>query len=208
VPKRTAVRTASPDAIVEAVTSLRSGGLVAFPTDTVYGLAADPQNEQAVQGIYEAKDRPPVKPIPLLFASVEDAEKLAGPLSAGARKLAARYWPGALTLVVDAPPGLSSTLLSGGDTVGIRIPDHPIALQLIGAWGGPLGVTSANKSGEPSLKNPNDVIKSLDGRIELVIDGGECPGGVESTVVDIRGPEPVILREGAISREEIAETLK
>lgn len=208
VPKSTTFRPADPDAINEAVRGLKAGGLVAFPTDTVYGLAADPANESAIQDIYQAKDRPPVKPIPLLFASLEDAERTVGPLTGGAKKLAERFWPGAITLVVDAPDGLSPTLLSGGTTVGIRVPDHSVARALLTAWAGPLGVTSANRSGESSLRSAEEVRNSLDGRIDLILDGGECPGGVESTVVDIRGAEPVILRLGALSAEQIAETLR
>lgn len=180
---------------------LQNGGLVAFPTDTVYGLAAQLDLPKAIQRLYEAKDREAGKAIAVLVGSIEQLELVATGLSEQAARLAARYWPGALTLVLPRRMDLPEEL-SALPTVGVRMPDHPFALALLRA-SGPLAVTSANRSGETSPQTAGDVLAQLDGRVELVLDGGQCPGGVPSTVVDCTGAELRILRQGAILAEEI-----
>ncbi len=163
---------------------------MAFPTDTVYGLAA---GHGRVKKLFAAKGRSPEKRIPVLLADAAnlDASATVTPL---ARRLARTFWPGPLTIVLNAP---------GRGTLGFRVPDHPIARQLLAASGGGLPVTSANRSGGPECRTAEEVLAQLDGRIDLVLDGGPTPGGVASTVVDCTGAEPVILREGAIPRERL-----
>lgn len=193
--------TADPQAVRRALEILHIGGLIAFPTDTVYGLAAELHSPQGILRLYEAKGRDESKAIPVLVGSVEQLVQVTDGLSGRASRLAARYWPGALTLVVPRRPDLPNEL-SELPTVGVRMPDHPFALELLRA-SGPLAVTSANSSGMPSPRTAEDVLAQLDGRIELVLDGGPCPGGVPSTVVDCTGEELKILRQGAISAAEI-----
>jgi len=193
--------TADPQAVRRALEILHIGGLIAFPTDTVYGLAAELHSPQGILRLYEAKGRDESKAIPVLIGSVEQLVQVTDGLSGRASRLAARYWPGALTLVVPRRPDLPNEL-SELPTVGVRMPDHPFALELLRA-SGPLAVTSANSSGMPSPQTAEDVLAQLDGRIELVLDGGPCPGGVPSTVVDCTGEELKILRQGAISAAEI-----
>lgn len=189
------------DAIPHAMQVLMLGGLVAFPTDTVYGVGALAFDAEAVESIYAAKDRPVEKAIPVLIGGPEDLEKVTAELSPMAAKLAARFWPGPLTLVVSKHPDLPH-VISAAPTVGVRVPDHPVARALLQA-AGPMAVTSANISGEVSPKTVEEVSRQLSGRIPLILDGGETPGGVPSTVVDCLGTEPVILREGPIPLREI-----
>ncbi|MFZ5857445.1 MAG: L-threonylcarbamoyladenylate synthase [Chloroflexota bacterium] len=188
-------------AIPHALETLRAGGLVAFPTDTVYGLGCLAFDQAAIESIYVAKDRPLEKAIPILIADVDDLDRVARDLPERARRLASRFWPGPLTLVlpkrVDLPAAVSAT-----DTVGVRVPDNDIARTLLRA-AGPMAVTSANLSGRENPRTVSEVIRQLDGRIPLVLDGGETRGGVPSTVVDVSGAEPVILREGPITLEQI-----
>lgn len=188
-------------AIPHALETLRAGGLVAFPTDTVYGLGCLAFDQAAIESIYVAKDRPLEKAIPILIADVDDLDRVARDLPERARRLASRFWPGPLTLIlpkrVDLPAAVSAT-----DTVGVRIPDNDIARTLLRA-AGPMAVTSANLSGRENPRTVSEVIRQLDGRIPLVLDGGETRGGVPSTVVDVSGAEPVILREGPITLEQI-----
>ena len=193
------------DNILRALEILKNGGLVAFPTDTVYGVGTMAFDENAIKSIYVAKDRPVEKAIPILLGRSEDLEKVAASLTSMAEKLAARFWPGPLTLVIPKHPSLP-TVVSATPTVGVRVPDHPIARALLTA-AGPMAVTSANISGEPSPKTAGEVSRQLNKRIPIILDGGETPGGVPSTVVDCTGAEPVILREGPISLEEIKATL-
>jgi L-threonylcarbamoyladenylate synthase len=188
-------------ALQKALEILHSGGIIAFPTDTVYGLAADLQLPRAIQRLYEVKGREEAKAIPVLVGSIDQLDLVAAGLSEQAASLAVRYWPGALTLVVERRPELPSEL-SELPTVGVRMPNHPFALELLRA-SGPLAVTSANRSGEPSPQTVEDVLAQLDGRVELVLDGGRCPGGVPSTVVDCTGLDLKILRQGAIPAADI-----
>ncbi len=182
------INAGAPGAIAEAAAALARGELVAFPTDTVYGLAA---GHGHTKKLFVAKGRPPEKRIPVLLADAAnlDASAIVTPL---ARRLAHRFWPGPLTIVLTAP---------GRGTLGFRVPHHAIARQLLAASGGGLPVTSANRSGETECRTAGNVLAQLEGRIHLVLDGGRTPGGVASTVVDCTGEEPVIVRQGAIPRD-------
>jgi L-threonylcarbamoyladenylate synthase len=194
-----------PQTLARALSVLNDGGLVAFPTDTVYGLGTLAFNAEAVKRIYVAKDRPAEKAIPVLIADLDDLAKVTSEVSRPAARLAARFWPGALTLVVAKHPDIpESVSISAG--VGVRIPNHPVARNLLRA-AGPLAVTSANLSGLNSPTTALEVYEQLAGRIALIIDGGKTPGGIASTVVDCIGSEPVILRVGPISKEEIEAVL-
>lgn len=194
-----------PDAIEQALRILRAGGLAAFPTDTVYGLGALAFDGPAVESIYAAKDRPVEKAIPILIADADDLDKVAVDIPPMARILAARFWPGPLTLVVPKQPTLPEAI-SATTTVAVRIPDHPVARALLRA-AGPMAVTSANLSGQPSPVEAEEVLRQLNGRIPLVLDGGVTPGGVPSTLVDCLGAEPVLLREGPLTKEQILAAL-
>jgi L-threonylcarbamoyladenylate synthase len=193
--------TTDPRAIPRALEILRAGGLVAFPTDTVYGLGCLAFDQAAIESIYLAKDRPLEKAIPILIADADDLDRVARGVPELARRLASRFWPGPLTLVVpkraDLPAAVSATA-----TVGVRVPDHDAARALLRA-AGPMAVSSANLSGHASPRTVSEVIHQLNGRIPLVLDGGETRGGVPSTVADVTGAGPVILREGPITSEQI-----
>jgi len=189
------------DTLVRALSVLQSGGLVAFPTDTVYGLGALAFNKIAIERVYTAKGRPIDKAIPILIGGPQDLERVTSGLPPIAAKLAARFWPGPLTLIVPKHPSLPE-IVSSAPTVGVRVPDHPLARALLQA-AGPMAVTSANLSGKPSPRTAGEVLLQLKGRIPLILDGGETPGGVSSTVVNCLGAEPVILRAGPISLEDI-----
>jgi L-threonylcarbamoyladenylate synthase len=193
--------TASPAAIPAALRVLRGGGLVAYPTDTVYGVAALLQDAAAIDRLYQAKERSPNKAIAVLIGELEQLDQVAAHLPAAALRLAERFWPGALTLVVPRHPGLPANL-SPLPTIGVRMPDHTFARELL-RQAGPLATTSANLSGGSNPRDAQEVLAQLEGRIELVIDGGAAPGGVPSTVVDCSGPQLTILREGAISAAQI-----
>jgi len=180
---------------------LQEGGLVAFPTDTVYGVGTLAFNAAAVRSIYIAKDRPDDKAIPVLIGDSTDLEKVTQEIPEAASRLAARFWPGPLTLVVPKRPDLPETV-SATPIVGVRVPDHALARKLLSAVG-PMAVTSANLSGQPSPSTAQEVLAQLGGRIALIIDGGKTPGGIPSTVVDCSGQEIRILREGPILKDQI-----
>ena len=201
----TILPTTDSQAIQAALLVLQAGGLVAFPTDTVYGLAADPFNRAAIERLYAAKERNMSKAIAVLVGTVEQLSQITPGLPTQAEALAARFWPGALTLVVSRRAELPAQL-SVLPTIGVRMPDHPFALNLLQA-SGPLATTSANQSGAGNPLTAADVLDQLGGRIELVLDGGTCPGGVPSTVVDCTVPDVRVLREGAISAEDIRAVL-
>ena len=189
------------DTISRALEILKAGGLVAFPTDTVYGVGTLAFDGTAVESIYAAKDRPVDKAIPILIGGLEDLDKVTAEVPPIAAKLAAHFWPGPLTLVVPKHPHLPDAV-SATPTVGVRVPDHPVARALLRA-AGPMAVTSANISGEDSPKTAEEVNRQLNRRISLILDGGETPGGVPSTVVNCLGTEPDILREGPITLKDI-----
>ena len=191
----------SPDAIQLALDFLNDGRLVAFPTDTVYGVGALVFDGKAVESIYAAKDRPIEKAIPVLIADADDMDKAGMDIPDIARRIAARFFPGPLTCIIPKQPTLPSAV-SATSTVGVRVPDHEVTRALLRA-AGPMTVTSANISGQPSPSTAEEVFAQLNGRIPLIIDGGKTPGGVPSTVVDCTGSEIKILREGPISLEEI-----
>ncbi len=203
--KTTILPTTDPRSIPIALQVLQNGGLVAFPTDTVYGLAADPFNPTAIERLYAAKERDMSKAIAVLVGTMEHLNQITPGFSEQAKALAARFWPGALTLVISRRAELPAQL-SALPTIGVRMPDHPFALKLLQA-SGPLATTSANRSGMDNPKTAADVLDQLGGRIVLVLDGGSCPGGVPSTVVDCTIPDVRILREGAISAEDIRAVL-
>jgi len=187
-----------PAALRRAVALLRDGSSVAFPTDTVYGLGADAFQPEAVAELYRAKGRPADKAMPLLLASPEQLEQVVSEVSPLARRLAEHFWPGGLTLVLPARPTIPAIVTAGGTTVAVRIPNHPVAQALITAVGVPLATTSANRSGRPSPVTAGAVLADLDGLIPLILDGGVCPGGIESTVVEVSRETLRILRRGAI----------
>ncbi len=197
----------APAAFERAVALLRGGELVAFPTDTVYGVGALAWEAQAVAKLYAAKLRPAGKAIPILLADPADVELVARDLPSAARRLAERFWPGPLTLVVPRAERVPPEVSAGGTSVAVRVPDHAMARDLIRAAGAPLATTSANLSGGPSPVTAQDVAAQLAGRIPFILDGGPCPGGVASTVVDLTGPQPVVLRPGPISLDEILAAL-
>jgi len=191
----------SSDAITRALEILRAGGLVAFPTDTVYGVGALAFDGKAVKSIYTAKDRPIEKAIPVLIGDIGDLDKVAISIPSTALKLASRFWPGPLTILVPKKQELPEAV-SATSTIGVRVPDHEIACALLRA-AGPMAVTSANLSGRASPTTAEEVLAQLGGRIELIIDGGKTPGGVPSTLVDCTGDEIRVLREGPITEEEL-----
>lgn len=198
---------ADPEAVEKAVSLLRAGRVIAHPTDTVYGVAADAGNADAVALLYEVKRRPRDKAIPLLLADADNVNRVAAHIPEIAHVLAARFWPGGLTMVVPAADWLPDVLTAGGDTVAVRLPDHDVPRELARRLGRPLAATSGNLSGHPSPVTAGDVAKQLGDRIPLVLDAGPAPGGVASTVVDLTGDRPRILRDGAISRDELAPWL-
>ena len=198
------VRAADAAGIHDAAKLLRDGRLVAFPTETVYGLGADATNGRAVAAIFAAKRRPQFNPLKVHLGNQAQAESYAL-FNEPARKLAAAFWPGALTLVLrrakDCP--LSDLVSAGLETVALRVPAHPIAQQLLAEAGVPIAAPSANASGRISATIASHVQDSLGGSVDLILDGGAAPLGLESTVIGFEGNDPVLLRAGAITREEI-----
>ena len=192
--------------IAQAAKRLRHGRLVAFPTETVYGLGADATNDAAVHRIFEAKGRPPSNPLIIHITDTAAAARLAN-LSDLARRLADRFWPGALTLVLERRPdsGLSLLATAGLPTVAIRAPAHPVANQLLRQTGCPVAAPSANKSGRISPTRAAHVRSQLGSVVDLIVDGGPCPLGLESTVLDLSGPTPAILRPGGTTQEALEE---
>lgn len=186
-----------------AIEILRRGGLVAYPTDTVYGLGANPLDEVAVARVYEVKGRPRHVGLPLLIGSVSQLESVASDVPDVAWLLAEHLLPGALTLVLRKSPSVPAIVSGGRETIAVRVPNHPVPIALVEGLGTPLVGTSANLSGRPSPVTAEEVRGQLGGRVDHVIDGGRCPGGVDSTVIDLTEKEPRIAREGAVSREEI-----
>jgi L-threonylcarbamoyladenylate synthase len=207
--KMTRVETASPKAIAAAGACLRAGGLVAMPTETVYGLAADATSDEAVAGVYAAKERPAINPLIAHVLDIETAREH-GLFGADAETLARAFWPGPLTLVLPAAPTSRISLLAraGLDSVAVRSPSHETARALIEAAGVPLAAPSANRSGRVSSTTAAHVAADLDGRVDFILDGGPCRHGVESTIVGCLGPRPQLLRPGAITREAIESALR
>lgn len=192
--------------IQHALEILQSGGIVAFPTDTVYGLGALAFDNTAIESIYKAKDRPVEKAIPILIGDLSDLDKVAVNIPNMALRFASRFWPGPLTCIVPKKQTLPLAV-SATPTVAVRIPDHADARTLLRATG-PMAVTSANISGQTSPSTAQGVYGQLNGRIPLILDGGKTRGGVPSTLADCTGEKPAILREGPISLEELLAALK
>ncbi|MBM4010144.1 MAG: threonylcarbamoyl-AMP synthase [Planctomycetes bacterium] len=190
-------------AIDRAVEVLGRGGLVAIPTETVYGLAADALDAEAVAGIFRAKGRPATNPIIVHVADVAMARELAAAWPPAAAAIAARFWPGPVTVVVPRGPRIPDIVTAGGPTVALRCPDHRLARRLIAAAGVPLAAPSANRSEAVSPTTPHHVLESLGNRIDLILDGGPCRAGIESTVIDCTVSPPRILRPGPLSQAAI-----
>jgi L-threonylcarbamoyladenylate synthase len=188
--------------IEEAAEVLRNGGLVAYPTDTVYGLAALPEDHAAVENLFAAKRRAPEQSTPLLIASPRDLMLVTDEVPEVAMNLIREFWPGGLTIVLKKSPKFFTRAVTG-TTVCVRVPDHIVPRELVRLLGSPITGTSANISGQAEPLTADDVRSQLGGEIDMVIDGGTCPGGTPSTVVDCTAEPPRVLRAGAITREEL-----
>jgi L-threonylcarbamoyladenylate synthase len=191
------------DAIEEAATWVRNGGIVAVPTDTFYGLAADPFRADAIARVFAVKGRQAERALPLIAADAAQIVQHLGPLSPTGARLAGRFWPGPLTIVVAAPPALARDVSGGTGTVGVRVPDDAVVRAIAAACGRPITATSANISGEPATADPDEVERALGDSIDLLIDTGRTRGGAPSTIVDVTGLEPRLVRAGAIPWEEV-----
>jgi L-threonylcarbamoyladenylate synthase len=196
-----------PAAIARAAGCLRDGGLVAFPTETVYGLGVHALDRAAVRRLFEAKQRPSTDPLIVHVDSVEQLAALASKVPESARALGSRFWPGPLTLVLLRSPAVPDEVAAGLDTVAVRVPSHPVARALIRAAAVPIAAPSANLFSRPSATQASHVIEDLDGRIDLIVDAGPAPIGVESTVLDLSRETPTILRPGAVTIDMLREVL-
>lgn len=207
VPRTTLLDASLPGALEQAASILRAGGLAAFPTDTVYGLGALVWNRASVARIYQAKARPAEKAIPVLLANLAQAALLDVVPSPQMRALAEHFWPGPLTLVAPCGSQVPDVVTAGTQTVAVRVPDHPVAISLFELVGQPLAVTSANRSGHASPLTASEVMAQLAGRIDAVVDGGTCPGGIPSTVLDLTVSPARILRQGPITMDDLQAVL-
>jgi L-threonylcarbamoyladenylate synthase len=191
------------DAIQEAARWILNGGVVALPTDTLYGLAADPFSPAGVARVFAVKGRGAGRALPLIAADAEQVAEHLGQLPPAGQRLAERFWPGPLTLLVTAPRGLARDVTGGTGTVGVRVPADAVARAICAEAGRPITATSANASGEPPTPDPDQVERTLGDRIDLLIDTGTTRGGAASTIVDVTGADPVLVRAGAISWDDI-----
>jgi len=191
--------------IERGISVLKQGGLVAYPTDTVYGLGACVSLPQAVEQVYKVKERPQNMPLSLLLADTSQITKFAESVPPVAWLLIHKFMPGALTIVLPKSVSVPDTMTAGGTTIAIRIPAHPVPIALVAGLGAPIVGTSANLSGKPSPLTAYDVYSQLGDKMDLIINGGRCSGGRESTIVDVTRETPVVLREGAIPREELKQ---
>lgn len=207
--RRIVVDEASVDerALVEAVRAIRRGGVIAMPTDTLYGLGVDPFRADAVARLFHVKGRSPERALPLLAADTAQVIAHVGALAPLAARLASLFWPGPLTLLVAAPSALAAGVSGDTGKVGIRVPAHRVARALCRACGVPVTATSANVSGEAPSADPDEVARALGDRIDVLVDAGTTPGGPPSTIVDVTEEEPVLVRAGAIAWEEIEACL-
>lgn len=192
----------------DAAAVLARGGLVLFPTDTFYGLAVDPWRPAAVARLFAVKGRDARVAVPLIAADAAQVGAWIGPLGQTGARLAAAFWPGPLTLVIEARSGLDPALLGGGSSVAVRVPAHPVAAGLARALGRPVTSTSANRSGEPPGACLAEVPASLTAEVDLVLDAGSCPGGAPSTIVDVRAGDAVLVRTGAVPWERVVKSLR
>lgn len=193
--------------IPHAADILRTGGLVAVPTETVYGLSANGLDSAAIAKIYEIKGRPETKAISLLVSGMDSVKLFCRDIPSSAYTLSAAFWPGPLTMILRRGKNVPDIVTAGGDTVGVRCPAHDMTLALLKECGTPLATPSANPSGMPSPKDAESVLGYFNGLIECIIDGGKCAVGIESTIVDLTGKTPKILRQGGLSRERIESVL-
>ncbi len=197
----------TPEAVAEGARLLREGRLVAFPTETVYGLGADAFNPRAVARIFEVKNRPEFDPIIVHIADLVQLGELATQVPEAARRLIEKFWPGPLTLILPKTEKVPAIVTAGLPTVAVRMPAHPVALNLIRAAGRPIAAPSANPFGYLSPTRAEHVLAQLDGKVDLILDGGPCPVGVESTVLDITAEPPVVLRPGGLAVEDIEKVI-
>ena len=191
----------------KAVKVLQAGGLVAFPTETVYGLGADARNVQALKRIFEAKGRPSDHPLIVHLANAQQMTEWAQEIPKTAWQLAEVFWPGPLTLILPRAIGVSDAVTEGLDTVALRVPGHPMALELLNTFGGGIAAPSANRYGRVSPTSAEDVQEELKDRLDLILDGGRCPIGIESTIIDLSTPSPRIVRPGKITLPMIERVL-
>jgi L-threonylcarbamoyladenylate synthase len=196
-----------PADVARAVRALRRGGLVAFPTETVYGLGADATSDAALVRLYDVKGRPTDHPVIVHLTADALLDDWAASVPPVAIELAARFWPGPLTIVLPASARVSRVATGGLDTVGLRVPDHPVALELLTAFGGAIAAPSANRFGRVSPTTAGAVVRDLGGDVDVVLDGGACAVGVESTIVDCTGERPAVLRVGGVTLEALTEVL-
>jgi L-threonylcarbamoyladenylate synthase len=198
---------ASEQEIEKAAEILRAGGLVAFPTETVYGLGADASNPAALKKVFAAKGRPADHPLIVHLADMSELRHWAAEVPRVAWLLAEKFWPGPLTMVLKCAPKVSSLITGGQNTIGVRVPSHPVAQQLLKAFGGGIAAPSANRFGRLSPTTAAHVREELGAAVDLVLDGGDCEVGIESTIVDLTRDPPAILRPGRISAQQIADAL-
>jgi L-threonylcarbamoyladenylate synthase len=197
-----------PEDLREAVDWLRAGRIVAYPTDTFYGLAVDPSSAAAVRAVFRLKGRPADMAMPLIASSAEQAEALGGPWTPAMRQLARTFWPGPVSLICEAPARLARDVHGGTDTVAVRVPGHAVARALAEAWGAPITATSANRSGQPPAQSAAMLEGLAADPSVLVVDAGSTPGGQPSTIVDARGAAPVLVRAGAIAWSRVLESIQ
>jgi L-threonylcarbamoyladenylate synthase len=193
--------------VARAVDVLRDRGVVAYPTDTFYGLAVDPRSPEATSRLFRVKRRSASTAIPLIAASIEQAQRVAT-FSPADLRLAQRFWPGPLTLVMPARPGVADAILAGGKTVAVRVPAHPIARALASEFGFCITATSANASGEPPATSAYDVVSAVGERIDLLLDAGRTEGDAPSTVVEMTGDGPRLIRAGVVPWDRVLESLE
>ena len=193
--------------LLRAIAILRSGGVVAYPTDTLYGLAVDPRSTRAVERLFEIKKREPGKAVPLIAASVEQASE-AAVFDERARHVAESFWPGALSIVLQARNVVRSEILAADGSVAVRVPAHPTSQALAAGFGFCITATSANLSGDAPTASPAVVARTIGNRIDFLLDAGESPGGPPSTIVDLRSAEPRLIRAGAVAWERVLRSIE
>ena len=193
---------------LDAVQAIRAGGVIAMPTDTFYGLGVDPFRADAVARIFAIKGRPAERALPIIAADADQVHDRMGALPSLAERLASCFWPGPLTMLVVAPFALAAGVSGGTGKVGLRVPAHAVARALCAACGTPLTATSANISGAPPSADPDEIWRTLGDRIDLLVDAGHTPGGPPSTIVDVTGSSPKLVRAGAIRWEAIEACLR
>jgi len=194
--------------VARAAGVIKAGGLAVIPTDTFYGLAVNPFDADAVHRVFLVKGRGGEKALPLVASDSQQVQSQLGSLNAMAAQLADRFWPGPLTLIVPAPSALAAEVTGGTGRVGVRVPAHLVCRRLSDACGSLLTATSANFSGQPASSDPAAIVATLGAHVDVVVDAGTTPGGAPSTIVDVTGREPVLVRAGAIAWEEVVECLR